>query len=195
MDFNLFLFDDFETLDVFGPAELFGMLPEYKLRFLSQEGGLITSRQGAQIMTEPAREGDFSGLLLIPGGLGTRPLLESPAHLGLLKEMAEESAYCLTVCTGSALLAKTGLLKGRRATSNKSVFEWVKTLDSEVHWVERARWVVDGKYYTSSGVSAGMDMSLGFIAEHFGRERAEDIAVYAEYIWNDDSQNDPFAKK
>ena len=61
-------------------------------------------------------------------------------------------------------------------------------------WVDRARWVVDGKYYTSSGVSAAMDMTLGFVSDRFGRARAEEIAAHIEYIWNDDPADDRFAR-
>ena len=71
--------------------------------------------------------------------------------------------------------------------------EWVKSVSEKVNWIEKARWVIDGKYYTSSGVSAGMDMTLGFISDHFGRRKAEEIANLIEYIWNDDCTNDKFA--
>ncbi|MFA9380811.1 MAG: DJ-1/PfpI family protein, partial [Acetanaerobacterium sp.] len=62
-----------------------------------------------------------------------------------------------------------------------------------VEWQRRARWVVDGKYYTSSGVSAGMDMTLGFVADYLDMEQAYTIANYLEYIWNPDCGDDPFA--
>lgn len=107
--------------------------------------------------------------------------------------MVMKSKYCLSVCTGSALLAKTGLLNNKKATSNKKAFEWVKSINANVLWIEKARWVVDQKYYTSSGVSAGIDMVLGFVAERFGMIEAKKIAENIEYIWNSDPNNDPFA--
>jgi transcriptional regulator GlxA family with amidase domain len=73
-------------------------------------------------------------------------------------------------------------------------FQWVKSVDSEVDWVYRARWICDGKFYTSSGVSAGMDMALGFIADRLGKEKAREIASQIEYIWNEDKEKDVFAK-
>lgn len=76
----------------------------------------------------------------------------------------------MTICTGSALLAKTGLLNDKYATSNKRSFEWVKISFDQVKWIEKARWVVDGKYYTSSGVSAGIDIALVFISDIQGIE-------------------------
>ncbi len=193
MDINVLLFDDFETLDVFGPVEIFGHGPEYTLRYVSAEGGVVKSRHGAEIMTEPIVNADFSAILLIPGGFGTRPLVDDFAYIEELTEIAAQSAFCLTVCTGSGLLAKTGLLDGRRATSNKRAFAWAKSVNPAVDWVEHARWVRDGKFYTSSGVSAGMDMALGFIADRLGIEQAGEIASAIEYIWNTDKDNDPFA--
>lgn len=82
----------------------------------------------------------------------------------MLKHLAEESHFCLSICTGSALLAKCGVLNNIKATSNKKALEWVKQTNENVIWIDKARWVVDGKFYTSSGVSAGMDMALGFVS-------------------------------
>ncbi len=193
MDVNILLFPDFETLDAFGPVEVLGSIEEYKLRYISVQGGTVTSRQGMRILTENAEETDPYGILLIPGGQGTRPLVNDRKFIEKLSDLALKSRYCLTVCTGSALLAKTGLLNNRKATSNKNAFEWVKSINTDVLWIEKARWVADQKYYTSSGVSAGIDMALGFVAERFGRNKAEKIAKHIEYIWSSDPNNDPFA--
>jgi putative intracellular protease/amidase len=115
LDINIILFDNFEILDSFGPVEVFGRLPEcYKLKYYSVNGGIMTSKQGVRILTEPMKEADGSGILLIPGGQGTRKLVNDEVFIRQIKEMAEKSCYCLTVCTGSALLAKTGLLKIKR---------------------------------------------------------------------------------
>jgi len=195
IDFNVFLFDDFETLDVFGPVEIIGKLNDvYKMNFFSLKGGVVTSRQKTEIVTKSYAEIDFSGILFIPGGQGTRKLVNSEDTILLLKKIARSSLYCITVCTGTALLAKTGLLNGVRATSNKRAFEWVKSLNLEVHWVYKARWVHDNKFYTSSGVSAGIDMILGFVADKFSKEKAKEIADNIEYVWNDDPSEDMFAK-
>lgn len=193
MTINIILFQDFETLDVFGPVEIFGKLPEYTLHYYSLQGGIIISRQGTQVVTEQLPAEDIDGIVLIPGGQGTRSLISDETFMNRLKIIAEKSQYCLTVCTGSALLAKTGLLKNKRATTNKKAFNWVMSQGLEVIWLKKARWVRDGKFYTSSGVSAGMDMSLGFIANHFGLEKAKEIASNIEYIWNSYQETDPFA--
>lgn len=194
MNINILMFDDFETLDAFGPAEVLGRVEQFSLHFISESGGLVKSRQGVLVMTQPLDEAEPNGVLLVPGGQGTRGLVKNKAFLQKLLAAASLSSYCLTVCTGSALLAATGLLDGVRATSNKKAFDWVVSVSQNVRWVQRARWVVDGKFYTSSGVSAGIDMSLGFVADMFGIEKAENMAHDIEYIWNRDREIDPFAR-
>lgn len=194
MDVNILLFSEFETLDTFGAVEILGQVEEYRLRYFSVNGGIILSKQGTKIITEQLKDADFSGILLVPGGQGTRPLVNDSAFIEKLTTIVTQSKYCLTVCTGSALLAKTNLLNGRKATSNKRAFEWVKSVNPNVEWVNRARWVADGKFYTSSGISAGIDMALGFVADRFGLERAIEIAQSIEYVWNSDKNNDLFAK-
>lgn len=194
MDINILLFEDFETLDVFGPVEILGRIEEYCLQFLSISGGIVKSRQGTEVLTKPVVDANHKGILLVPGGQGTRVLVNDALFIENLRCMAVESAYCLSVCTGSALLAKAGLLDGLKATSNKRAFDWVRTVNASVNWISSARWVSDGKFYTSSGVSAGMDMSLGFIADRFGRDTSEEIADAIEYIWNDDKNSDLFAR-
>lgn len=99
----------------------------------------------------------------------------------------------MSVCTGSALLAKVGLLDTKEAASNKLAFDWVTSQGVAVNWKRQARWVREGKYYTSSGVSAGMDMALGFVRDQFGQELAEQIARQAEYHWQDDLDRNDFA--
>lgn len=191
---NVLLFPEFETLDAFGPVEVLGCIPEYQLHYVSSTGGTIISKQGMHVLTESTKEMNLSGILLIPGGQGTRPLVNKPEFIENLKSIVMQSKYCLTVCTGSALLAKTGLLDNKKATSNKNALEWVHSVNTNVHWMNRARWVVDQKYYTSSGISAGIDMALGFIADRFGCNEAQKIATSIEYIWNSDPNEDQFAK-
>lgn len=193
MDVNIFLFDGFETLDAFGPVEILGKIDDYTLKYYSINGGVIASAQVTQIITEKVEYTSKDGILVIPGGKGTRTLVNDSLFIQALKETIEISSYCLSICTGSALVAKTGLLDNKKATSNKKAFDWVVSINPNVNWVKMARWVVDGKYYTSSGVSAGMDMTLGFIKDRFGEQKAIDIAKHIEYIWNEDSRKDLFA--
>jgi transcriptional regulator GlxA family with amidase domain len=91
------------------------------------------------------------------------------------------------------VLAATGLLDGLRATSNKRVFHFAEAMGPRVHWQRRARWVHDGRYWTSSGVTAGMDMALAIIAQLCGRDVALETASGAEYLWRETPGDDPFA--
>ena len=194
ISFNVILFGNFETLDAFGPVEIIGKMPKaYKLNYSSLNGDTVLSSQNISVNTLPFSEIDTSGILLIPGGMGTRKLVDDIEFINQIKILSQEALYVLTVCTGSALLAKTGLLEDKNATSNKLAFDWVCENGKGVNWIGKARWVRDDKYYTSSGVSAGMDMTLGFICDIHGEKTANDLCKYIEYIWNRDKDNDPFA--
>lgn len=191
---SIFLFPVFETLDVFGPAEIFGRRKEeYKVQLMSMDGGLIESAHGFKCESIATSTLDSVDILLIPGGMGTRQCVNDDRLIGEIRRLAELAPDVLTVCTGTSLLARTGLLDGQKATSNKIAFDWVMSQGPAVDWQRQARWIVSGKYYTSSGVTAGMDMSLAFMAEKHGLPLAEQTAREIEYIWNRNSENDPFA--
>ena len=194
MKVAVLLFEDFETLDVFGPVEILGRLKElYQLHFYSLPGGLIKNSHGVIILTEKLEDIiNGTDIFLIPGGHGTRIELNNTALIDLIRTISSKSKYVLTVCTGTALLARTGLLDGRKATSNKKAFDWVVSTGEKVNWIRRARWVVDGKYYTSSGVSAGMDMTLGLLNDLHGNEFAKEVAFTIEYSWQQDKDHDEF---
>ena len=188
------VFDDFETLDLFGPIEMFGSLPEhYRIQFTSIAGGIIRSKHGVLMQTIAVTELAYqTDIVLVPGGLGTRQLVYNPSFLQTLTTLTDEADWVLSVCTGSALLAKSGVLNGKRATSNKMAWQWVISQSNKVNWVKQARWVIDGKFYTSSGVSAGMDMALGFIADRHDIDTARQIANHTEYRWQENSDMDEF---
>jgi transcriptional regulator GlxA family with amidase domain len=132
-------------------------------------------------------------VILVPGGMGTRRVVANEAVLGWLRERRSDARVVTSVCTGAALLARAGLLDGRRATTNKASFAWVVGQGPGVSWVKQARWVEDGPFVTSSGVSAGIDMTLAVIERLESREVAEKIAVQMEYDWHRDASWDPFA--
>jgi len=188
---NILLFENFETLDVFGPVEAFGMTGAFDIHFVSLPGGIITNKHGVRIETEKA-EPCPDGIWLIPGGGGTRPLARDEEFIAALKELVKDATYIPTVCTGSALLGRTGLLDQKDATSNKLSFAWVQSCGEQVKWHREARWVRDGNIYTSAGVSAGTDMALGFIADRLGQQAAEEAARRMEYHWNTDADHDIF---
>lgn len=194
MDIYCLMFEDYETLDLMGAVEFLSCIPEAVLHYVSQNGGTVRSKQGFSVQTEALTVMKPGSVLLVPGGQGTRKLVSDTAFLNCLAEWVLQAQVCLAVCTGSAILAAAGCLNGVKATSNKRAFEWVKSVNPAVDWQPVARWERDGKFYTSSGVSAGMDMVLGFIADRFGFELAEEIAAHTEYRWQGNPSADEFAK-
>lgn len=189
------VFDDFELLDLFGPLEMFGLLEkEAAVTLLAREKGPVKSSAGVRVVAdEPLADVAGFDLLLLPGGLGTRLLARDAAFLREIRRLADSSGHVASVCTGSLLFAAAGLLDGRRATTNKRVFPVISSAFPKVLWQGRARWVVDGKFVTASGISAGTDMALALISGRFGRERALEIAKRAEYRWSENPADDPFA--
>ena len=192
------LFEGFELLDVFGPLEVFGHLASLgKCRVITvaERTGAVTSAQGPRAIADY----DFANcpkihLLLVPGGIGTRREVENGRLLDFLRDRSAPAELVMSVCTGSGLLARAGLLDGRCATTNKRAFEWPVSQGPRVNWVRQARWVEDGKFVTSSGISAGIDMALAVIAGRYGNDRAEAIALAMEYEWHRDPHWDPFAR-
>lgn len=195
---GIVLFEGFELLDVFGPAEAYAQRDlenAFNLLMVAERSGPITSAQGPRAVADYSF-GDCPHLdvLLVPGGSGTRREVENRAMLDWLVARSEKAELVTSVCTGAGLLARAGLLDGRRATSNKRAFAWVKSQGPRVNWIDEARWVEDGKFATSSGVSAGIDMALAIIVRFCGLDRAEHVANAMEYEWHRDPAWDPFAK-
>jgi putative intracellular protease/amidase len=189
-------YEGFELLDVYGPLEMFGSVgAELRIVTVAERTGPVASFQGPQTMAEF----DFASapkldLILLPGGFGTMRELENPVMLDFLRRRSASAEVTMSVCTGSAILARAGLLDGRRATSNKQFFEMARSQGPAVNWVEGARWVEDGPLATSSGVSAGTDMALAVIARIYGKSAAQQIADWTEYEWQSDSSRDPFVR-
>ena len=189
------LYPGFEMLDLYGPLEMFGSLPAlFRIVTVAEQPGPIASAQGPATVAEF----DFAtappcALVLLPGGMGTLSALTNTALLDFLRRAAAVAEVTMSVCSGSALLARAGLLDGRRATSNKQFFELARAQSANVHWVAAARWVDAGPFVTSSGVSAGIDMALAVIARLHGVEVAEQVAAITEYQWHRDADVDPFA--
>ncbi|RIA93151.1 ThiJ/PfpI domain-containing protein [Glomus cerebriforme] len=190
------LFPGYDLLDVNGTLRMLGSLENVKILMISQNGDKVTSN------CQVANYADYTfdncpefNVLFVPGGIGTRSEVNNPILMEFIKKQIPKVKYVLVVCTGGGLVSKTGLLDGKRATSNKLAWEWVTSQGPNVLWVKKARWVVDGKFYTSAGVSAGMDMALGFISDVYGKEIANKIASKTEYDWHDNPDWDPFSDK
>jgi len=189
------LFDGFELLDVFGPLELFGVLHDrFSLTLVGPAAGGVRSAQGPAALASTSYEGaPEPDIVLVPGGIGTRALVEDRSFLGWLASWAGQAPVVASVCTGSAVLASAGLLDGYRATSNKRAFASVRAQGQGVEWVPQARWVEDRNRWTSSGVAAGMDMTLALIARLYSDALASEVAARAELEWHRDPNWDPFA--
>ena len=192
------LFEGFELLDVFGPLEAWGMVAyegTWRVVTTAVKTGPVASAQGPRAYADHALdECPRLDVILVPGGIGTRREAKNESLLEWIRQRASEATVVTSVCTGAALLARAGLLDGRQATSNKASFAWVVEQGPSVRWVKQARWVEDGPYVTSSGVSAGIDMTLAVIARLEGIDVAERVATRMEYEWHRDASWDPFAK-
>lgn len=201
LNLGAILYPGFEMLDMFGPLEMFSILGSevVQIHMVAEQQGPVAAAIGAEVGVGPKVVADYGfdnapelDLILIPGGFGTRPELENQAMMSFIRDRSQAAQIVSSVCTGSALLAKSGVLDGRRATSNKQLFALSANQSNLVTWVEKARWVEDGKFFTSSGVSAGMDMSLAIISRLFGDEAAETVSRATEYTWHRDADDDPF---
>ncbi|MGD9723896.1 MAG: DJ-1/PfpI family protein [Pirellulales bacterium] len=192
---GILLYPRFELLDVYGPAEMFGNLPtQLKVVMVAEKAGPVASAQGPKVQADYGFDDcPPLDLVMVPGGFGTIAELKNEAMLAWLRKRAETAEIMMSVCSGSALLAKAGLLDGRKATSNKRYFQFAIDAGPKVEWIRKARWVDDGDRVTSSGVSAGIDMALHVIERLFGTKTAEAMADNTEYQWHRDADNDPFA--
>lgn len=190
------LFPEFELLDVYGPLEMFGILKdEFDVHMVAETAEPVAGRSGPRTAIDALISEDKNyDMLLIPGGFGTRDLVTNDVVLDWIRKQSETAELVTSVCTGSTLLSAAGVLDGKKATTNKMSFEWATSFGTDVDWQKQARWVWDGKFVTSSGVSAGMDMALAVIAELVDEASAEKAAIGAEYDWHRDSSWDPFAK-
>ena len=190
------VFPGFETLDLFGPIEMFGMLPEeFDIKIVAERMDPVSSRPGQRILPDHTlAEGTRYDLFLVPGGPGTPIEQVNPQINEWLHGAAQRDSIVMGVCTGSTLLARAGVLDGRKATTNKMDFRWSVPFGPNVIWAPKARWVEDGNFFTSSGVSAGMDMSLAVIGRLLGVDKAREIAAWTEYDWHEDPTWDPFAE-
>ena len=158
----------------------------------------VTSYNGPRVAPDLFRDEALEreiDVLMIPGGMGLRWLLDPDelddrdALFDWLHAMDKRVQLVTSVCTGAALLAAAGLLDGKPATSNQQSFAWVSGFGPKVLWDNVARWVDAGRYVTSAGVSAGIDMGFHLVSRLAGRAVAEQAALVCEYDWH----RDPYA--
>lgn len=192
---GILLFDNVEVLDFAGPFEVFSrtrLQPGVETR-RSEEGAPfqvftvartrdpITATGGLTVVPRHGfADAPRIDLLVVPGGFGTRRLLNDEETLGWIRRTAAAARQVTSVCTGSLLLAKAGLLEGRRATTHWASLDLLGSLGAGVT-VERESRVVDDGVITSAGVASGMDMAFHIVETLFGREVADETARYIEY--------------
>jgi len=190
------VFPGFQTLDYFGPIEMLGGLrDQIEIITVAKQKEPVSSVHGQRIcIDKQLSESSNFDFLLIPGGDSALIEGEDEEILEWIREASANAERVLAVCTGTVLLGMTGVLDGRKATTNKLDFTKTIHLAPNVEWVKEARWVEDGKFFTSSGVSAGIDMALAAIANIYGMQVAEEMANGSEYDWQSNPNHDPFAK-
>ena len=184
----ILIFDDVEVLDFGGPFEVFSVtneLSDYTLLdvcTVAPRPGSVVARNGLTIIPHcTITDAPLPDILIIPGGSGTRPLLNDAKVLDWIQQTAEAAVRVLSVCTGALLLGKIGLLDGLTATTHASAFDLLAELAPRATIDRQARFVDNGRVVTSAGISAGIDMSLYVVGQLFGEDAAERTAEYMEY--------------
>jgi transcriptional regulator GlxA family with amidase domain len=218
---GILVYEGFEPIDVWGFTEAFaisrfigkGYLSKpphpFEILFISNEvkpsgkseavPAPVKSQNGPRVAPDMFRDDALKAsldVLMIPGG-NTGPLVKGQpddvkALVTWVKRMDKRVKLMTSVCTGAAVLALSGVLDGKRATTNHAAFGWVTTFGPRVLWDNVSRWVDDGHYVTSAGVSAGTDMAFYLVDRLMGRAVAETAAKQAEYDWHRDPQQPIF---
>jgi putative intracellular protease/amidase len=176
----ILLYDQFTALDAIGPYEVLSRLPGAEVVFAAERPGPVPADTGMLALPASAAIGDVPhpDIVLVPGGPGQEAQMDDgPVHEWLRKADAA-SSWTTSVCTGSLILAAAGVLAGRRATSHWLALERLQEFGARPT-VRRV--VIDGKYVTAAGVSAGIDMALGLSARIAGTPAAQAIQLMLEY--------------
>jgi putative intracellular protease/amidase len=174
------LYDRFTALDAIGPYEVLSRLPGARVRFLAASAGPVVTDNGMLTLLAEAGLSEMPApdVVVVPGGIGSRALLEDEQLLGWLRGVHAGSRFTTSVCTGSLLLAAAGLLDGVDATTHWLARDLLATLGARP---VAERVVERGKIITAAGVSAGIDMALTLAARIAGAEVAQTIQLYIEY--------------
>ena len=180
MDIAIPIFDRFTALDAIGPYEVLSRLPDSRVTFIAKETGPYKTDNGMLSIVAEARldELQHPEVIMVPGGTGTRPLMEDEATLDWIRTAHETSTYTTSVCTGSLLLGAAGVLDGLDATTHWLELE---TLDKLGARSISKRVVEQGKVITAGGVSSGIDMALLLASRIAGDQFAQGIQLLIEY--------------
>jgi len=176
----ILLYDRFTALDAVGPYEVLARLPGATVVFAAEQPGPVRADTGMLALTADAALADVPhpDIVLVPGGPGQDDQMTDGAVHEWLPAADAASSWTASVCTGSLILAAAGLLAGHRATSHWLALEQLSEFG--VTPVSQ-RVVIDGKFITAAGVSAGIDMALGLAGRIGGKELAQSIQLGIEY--------------
>lgn len=180
MDIAILIYDRFTALDAVGPYEILSRLPAAKVTFVAEQTVPIRTDTGRLALLADATLAELAHpeVVLVPGGPGqSKQMQDGPVH-EWLREADRTSQWTTSVCTGSLILAGAGLLDGVRATSNWQALDELGMLGAQV---VPERVVFDGKFATSAGVTAGMDMALSLAARIANDTVAQAIQLGIEY--------------
>ena len=192
---GIFIFDEVEVLDFAGPFEVFSrtrLLKGAESRrsndsapfnpfTVSIDTKPLTATGGLKIIADYTFN-NFPkiDILIIPGGFGTRTLLNNESLLKWIKAVSDKANITASVCTGSLLLAKAGLLDGKRATTHWGAIEALKSISKDIQVITERR-VVNDEIITSAGVSSGIDMAFMIVENLYGEQVASDTSKYIEF--------------
>lgn len=180
MQIVIALYDRFASLDAVGPYQVFARLPGAEIIFASERTGLVRDEAGFLALRAQAAYADVPqpDVILIPGGPGQADHMARGPLQNWLIQADKKSTWTASVCTGALILAGAGLLSGRSATTYWLAHEELARLGANPR---QERYVFDGKYATSAGVSAGIDLALALCAKIAGEQEAKRIQLAIEY--------------
>ncbi len=186
---GIVIFNDVEVLDFTGPFEVFSVTNEinngelFDVTLVSVAGELVTAKNGLKVASDcNIKDIDSLDILLIPGGAGSRPLVNNSEFINWVKSVSDNNELILSVCTGALVLAKAGLLDGLKATTHHQAYGELKALVTDTEIIKNGKRFVDnGRVITSGGISAGIDMSFHVVERLFGKETADETSDYMEY--------------
>jgi transcriptional regulator GlxA family with amidase domain len=179
---TVFVFPGVRLLDVTGPIEVFTTANEfgghYRVQIASEDGTAVITSAGTRLSADLSVDDvqEPSDVLVIPGGPEWETLIKDDALLDVVRQLNEKSSCTASVCTGAFLLAAAGLLNGRRAATHWRHSRQLASRFPSVRVEPDAIFVRDGKMMTSAGVSAGIDLSLALVEDHYGVEVARSVA-------------------
>lgn len=164
---GILVYDGFFTLDAIGPLYVFSQIPGINVSLIAaKKGKLKTGRTYLNIEATLDQAKDLD-IIIIPGGaVSTFEASQDPELLSWIKQADKQSQYTVSVCTGAWILGSAGLLKGKQATSHWYMAK--ERLEFYGARYKKARYTHDGKYWTSAGVSAGIDASYALMKEIYG---------------------------